>query len=473
MNLPIPRVLLVAGIALGHVLATTPAQAESKPPPLPTAAPPTAASVRLRVDEPALAALVLESAGNHELAARALRVRQATHERAAVRAHGLPSVDLDVRYTRTFGNSLDLGELVNPAYAALNQLLGAPQFPTDLELGLPLEFDARVRISQPLYAPAVRAGDRAARALVDVARHEASVARREVEAGVRVAWLQLARADQVIALLHRSRPLLEEALRVSELLAASELVTGDAVPRARAELAGFDQAVRDAVRGRASAARAVNALVAAPLDRAVAPPGPLAAPGALPALPRLLAHARRTRAEHAALAAGVRAAEADRAVAAAAGAPTLALALDLGAQGNGAPSIDDRYLALSVVGSWNLFAGGGHRATAAARRAGIETLAVRAAQLDQRIEEELRAAHAAAADATAAVASADTRIGAAQAAYDVVATRYQAGAVPQLELIAARTALLRAEIDRITALTDFHLALVELARAADLAPELP
>ena len=137
MNPPIPTVLLVAGIAFGHGLATRPARAESEPPPLPTAAPPTAASVRLRVDEPALAALVLESAGNHELAARALRVRQATHERAAVRAHGLPSVDLDVRYTRTFGNSLDLGELVNPAYAALNQLLGAPQFPTDLELGLP------------------------------------------------------------------------------------------------------------------------------------------------------------------------------------------------------------------------------------------------------------------------------------------------------------------------------------------------
>src|SRR5262245_44557729 len=94
---------------------------------------PVAAADPVRPDEPALADYVKRAADhNPELAARAVEIDERRAERAAVRAGYLPSVDLDARYTRTFGNQLDLGALVNPAYAALNQLTGTQQFPTDV-----------------------------------------------------------------------------------------------------------------------------------------------------------------------------------------------------------------------------------------------------------------------------------------------------------------------------------------------------
>ncbi|MEZ4367791.1 MAG: hypothetical protein R2939_16160 [Kofleriaceae bacterium] len=64
-------------------------------------------------------------------------------------------------------------------------------------------------------------------------------------------------------------------------------------------------------------------------------------------------------------------------------------------------------------------------------------------------------------------------VAAAQAAHDVVAQRYAAAAVPQLELIAARNALLSAETDRVVAINDLHLRLVELDRVTELALEAP
>src|SRR5689334_25080724 len=84
-----------------------------------------AAADPIRPDEPALADYVKRAADhNPELAARAVEIDARRSERDAVKAGYLPSLDLDVRYTRTFGNQLDLGKLVNPAYAALNQLTG-------------------------------------------------------------------------------------------------------------------------------------------------------------------------------------------------------------------------------------------------------------------------------------------------------------------------------------------------------------
>jgi outer membrane protein TolC len=422
----------------------------------------------LRPDDPALAEYVARARGhNAELAARTVEIDKAAADRTAARAAYLPSLDLDVRYTRTFGNELDLGELINPAYATLNQLVGEERFPTDIDGTLPLRLDAKLRLTQPVFAPAIGAGVRLASAGVAAATAERAVAARDVATAVRVAYLQHARAAMVLELLHASRPLLEEALRVSELLAATDKATGDAVPRARAELAQFDQQVRDVERLRAAAARQLNLLVDAPIDDPVAAAGELAVPAALPGTPdALVASARRGRGELRVIAAGDAARAAERALARSAYLPTLGVALDYGVQTNDAPSSDDDYLAVSVVAKWNLFSGGRDRAKVRAAELDRAALAIRRGQLEDRIELEVRQAWADAETARAAIASAEDRIASAQAAYDVVALRYAAGAVPQLELITARTELLSAQTDRIVAIADLHLRLVELDRVA-------
>jgi outer membrane protein TolC len=434
-----------------------------------------AAAEPLRADEPALAGYVRRAAEHYpELAARAVEIDERRADRAAVRAGYLPSVDLDVRYTRTFGNQIDLGKLINPAYVALNQLLGAEQFPTDVEAELPLRLDARVRVTQPVFAPALYAGDHLAAAGVAAGVAERGVASRDVAAGVRVAYLQHARAAMVVDLLRRSRPLFEEAVRVSELLATADKTTGDTLPRAKAELAGFDQQVREVERARAAAARQLNLLIDAPIDGEVAVPAELAVPAALAGTADdLVATARTRRGELRVIDAGDAAGKAERELARSAYLPTVAVALDYGVQSNDIPDTDDDYVAISVVAQWNLFAGGRDRAKVRAAELARAQLAIRKDQLADRVELEVRQAWADAETAHAAIASADERITSAQAAYDVVARRYEAGAVAQIELIAARTALLGAQTDRIVAVTDLHLRLVELDRVAETHQESP
>src|SRR5262245_25447179 len=140
----------------------------------------TAAADPLFEDDPALHDYVVRARRmNRELVARTIDIEGRESDRAAVRAAYLPSLDLDVRYTRTFGNQLDLGRLVNPAYQALNQIVGEERFPTDLHLALPLRLDARLRLTQPLYAPAIVAGDHQASAGVAASVAERAVAERE------------------------------------------------------------------------------------------------------------------------------------------------------------------------------------------------------------------------------------------------------------------------------------------------------
>ncbi|MDB4956047.1 MAG: outer rane efflux protein [Myxococcales bacterium] len=420
-------------------------------------------------DDPALRDYVARARRmNRELAARSIEIAKRDSDRAAVRAGYLPKLDLDVRYTRTFGNELDLGKLVNPAYEGLNQIVGDNRFPTDLHLVIPLRLDARLRLTQPLYAPAITAGDHLAEAGIASSVAERAVTERDIGASVRSVYIQHARAGLVVDLLRRSRPLFVEALRVSRLLETNDMATGDAVPRAKAELAAFDQRIRDVERQERFAARQLDLLVDTEIDAPVPVPPTLAVPP-LPVATssKLVANARAVRRELAVVSAGDAAHAAEREVVRARYLPSLGVAVDYGFLTNDAPGFDNDYVAVSIVASWNLFSGGADHARIRSAELERAALAVRRGQLEDRIELEVLQAWTDADDARQAIASSEERIASAGVAYNIVAIEYAAGAVPQIDLIAARTTLLQAETDRIVAVTDLWLHLVELDRVAE------
>ena len=79
----------------------------------------------------------------------------------------LPSVTIDTRYSEFSGNQLDLGDLINPAYAALNQITGQNRFPTNLSLTLPAKQETKLRLVQPILQPKALYGYRIRRNLKD------------------------------------------------------------------------------------------------------------------------------------------------------------------------------------------------------------------------------------------------------------------------------------------------------------------
>ena len=422
------------------------------------------------------------------LVTRAIAVSRSLQERrivdaqseAAVReaaAQRRPTVSFDARYSRTDG-VLDLGDFVNPANRALNELTQSNAFPTNIDARLPLAQETKVRVAQPLFRPAIRHNVQLRRSLREVRGAELAAATRQIAADVQSAYLQHAKAARVVEVYAATIPLAAENLRVAERLVSAGRATPDAVFRARAELGEAVQARDGADQQRRAAAQYLNYLLDRPQDT------PLAlADNSLFALPlrvtldEAIQSALAGREELRAADEGVRAAEAQGRIARAGRLPALSLAVDYGIQGNRYElSTDADFAVASVVLEWTPWDGGqtGARRTQATLEA--ERARTRRADAGRQIELQVRQAYEAAAVARAGIETARERVAAARRTFELVARKYQEGAAPQIEYIDARSARTRAELNLVLTRYEYALRYVELERAAALrtfAPEAP
>ena len=415
-----------------------------------------------------------------ELVAEALRTNLGLEgERLAERradadvreARGLffPSLVLDSRYSH-FDGVPNVGDLVNPAYTALNQLTGTNRFPTNIDLTLPQRHESRVRFSQPLFNEGIRANYSLARGRQDGQRMARAAAARQLAADVQIAYLQEASARRVAEIYDATAALVQESQRVAERLLDAGRATPEAVYRARAERADVEQQLAEARERHLAAARALNRILRRPLDAPVAviPDSALALP--LDITPdSAVAHALAVREELGQAAAGERTAVAARRVATAAFLPSVAVAVDYGFQSRDfAFRSENDYWAASVVVSWNLFNGGRDAARRAA--AGYEVERVRTLQRDlaDRIGLEVRTAYEAASVAQAAIATADARLEAARRTFALVRRRYDEGIASPIEFVDARTAYTSAELNRVLTAYRYAMRWVDLERAAAL-----
>lgn len=383
----------------------------------------------------------------------------------------LPSLAVDARRTEAYGAVIDFGEFVNPAFGALNGVLGREQFPTDVSFRLPLAQETRLRLVQPLYQPAALAAHALARARRDLQGAALAAAAHRLAADIRLAYLDVARAARVVELWEVTLPRVAEQLRVNERLVANGRATPDAVLRARAERAEVEQARAEAAMRHAAAGRALNHLIGRPLDA----PVPLVdeaalLPAALPTLDAALTAARR-RDELRQAELGVGAARAGGRLARAPYLPALVAAVDYGTQGDRYRLAADRDFALATLSlQWTLFAGG--QGAARREQAALDVAQARARrdEIARQVELEVRQAHAAAEFARVAIATAEARHASAEGSYRLVARRHGEGLATLVELLEARTSHTAAGINRILTAFDYLARRVDLARAAALDP---
>lgn len=423
-----------------------------------------------RAQENPLDALVREGIRNN-LGLRQERLEDARSEAAVRQARGLylPAVSLDARYSRTSG-VLDIGDLVNPAYAALNQLTRSDAFPTDVDARLPLAQETKLRLTQPLFQPAVRENHRLARSLRGLQGAELAAATRQLAADVQAAYLGHASAVRVAETYRATLPLLDENLRVNERLVANGKATSEGVYRARAERSETVQELAEAERRRDAAARGLNFLLGRPLDA----PVDVLADSALDAaadvpLDAALRSALAAREELAQADFGIRAAESQGRLARASYLPGVSLAVDYGVQGQryrfGA---DDDFAVASLVLQWSVFNGGQDAARGQAARLDTERARTRRAELGRAVEMQVKQAWEAVASARTARAAADDRLAAARRTFELVSRRWEQGIAPHIEFVDARTAYTAARLNAVLTLYDHALRRVELERAAAL-----
>jgi outer membrane protein len=401
-------------------------------------------------------------ASNLALANQDIEVDKSRAALAAARARFFPELALAARYTRADGGrqiDLPVGQLLNPAYQTLNELLlangGVARFGAiadqAIPLQLPREQDTRITLRQPLYAPAITAGVAAARASLGAADYSRQAYRRELQRDLAVAYLEWLKARNGAAILSASEATLAENLRVNQSRYDHGKSTHDAVLRARAEWLGVQQQQRDAANNVDQARSYLNFLLNRPLAT------PLEAPGDVPALPAAVplapaaapTAAAPPRPELLALEAAQSAAAAQLRAAHAARRPSVALGVDAGTQGvDYATGRNYDFVTGSVVLNWTLFDAGARAAAVSQARLAGRQLANQRDLLAARIGLEQQQAADNLRSAQDSLATADARAAAARAAFAIASKRRDAGMADQLEFLDARSEMTGAELNR-------------------------
>jgi len=383
-----------------------------------------------------------------------------------VRAQFLPTIDLQLRYSRADGGReivFPVGDLLNPVYGSLNALLTAsgqpaPFAPIDnvsFNFLREREQDSLVRLTQPLYDARLAAERRGAAYSYDAARFGLQAYRLRLARDVRQSYYRWLAAREAVGVLEATAVLARENERVNESLHRNGKVTLDLKLRAEAERLEVEQQL---VRARAVedlARRYLNLLCNAPLDRE--PEAAVVSDTDLPRLAMQIPGSRGTaledraldsRAELRELDAGVAAAGESERAAAAAFKPQFALAVDTGTQGTDWDYGDqDPYVMASVIVRFNLFDGGGDRAAIRAARARSAELTAGRSLAEQQIRIEVQQAISDLEVAEASLATAGRRVEAATAAYTIVAKKRDLGQVSPAEYLDAQRALTQARLN--------------------------
>lgn len=426
-----------------------------------------------RPDTDPLAPLVAEAVQrNLMLASQRLAVARADAGVMQARAAYLPSLALDARYTSATGNVIDIGDLVNPAFRALNQITATSSFPTDISLRQPLAQSTMLRVTQPLFAPAAIAGIRLAGTQRALDERSLALAARALDAQVRLAYLTYARASQLDTLFASTRALIAESARVNDRLLANGRATPDAVARSAADLSDIDQQAALVASGTRAAARGFNALLDRPLHTAL----PGIATSAivateLPTREAAVASALARREELAQASLGTDAAELQGQLARSAFLPVVALVMDYGVTGatyDLSSNRDVLFTTLSV--QWNLFRGGADRARVQEASLDTERARLQRRALEQQVRLDAENAWERAQVARDAIATAEARLSSAATSFRLVQRRYAEGLASNVELIDARSAYTSARVNRVVTEYDYHARRVELDRAAALTP---
>jgi outer membrane protein TolC len=417
-----------------------------------------------------LAAIVAEALENNlGLAQESLAVERAEAGVRQARGRFFPALSLDSRYSEQTG-TLNLGDFVNPAYAALNQVTGTNQFPTDLDVTLPLAHDTRFRLVQPLFDASILAGHALARHTRDGQRLAHGTAARRLAAEAQSAFLEVGAARSARRTWEATLALVTESERVAQRLVDAGRATPDQVLRARADLSDVEQRLDEARQTEDAAARALNRILRRSLDAPVdeLPDSVLRFEIAL-SEEQAVAGALARREELSQSDAGVRAADAGVRLASASFLPSVGLALDYGFQGSDLGfSGDDDYAVASVVLSWSLSIGGSDRARRSAARADAERLRLRRAELEDLVRLDVRQAYDAVVVARDAIGTAGARLAAARRSFELVRRRYEEGLATQVEFLDARTAFTSADLNRSATVYRYAIRYVDLERAAAL-----
>ncbi|MEZ0542352.1 TolC family protein [Fibrella arboris] len=159
-----------------------------------------------------------------------------------------------------------VGDLLNPAYAALNKLTGSDKFPTNIpnvdQLLAPNDFhDTKIAVQYALYNTDIQYNYLIQKSLLSAQEARRRVAENEVRYTIQTAYYQYLQTLEGLRIFDNARSTLRELARLNEKLVTNNVATREVVTQARYELSKIDQQVAMAERNREAAHAYFNFLL--------------------------------------------------------------------------------------------------------------------------------------------------------------------------------------------------------------------
>ncbi|HBB93099.1 MAG TPA: hypothetical protein DC042_15645 [Bacteroidales bacterium] len=378
-----------------------------------------------------------------------------------------PNISLNARYSVAQGGrtiDLPIGDLLNPVYATLNQLLHQNLFPSieneSFMFLRPHEQETKIRMVQPLFNSDIYYNSKIRRELTETEKITVDQYRQELAAEIRKAYYTVAMADRLTGMLADTRKLLEENVRVNRKLVDNGKITIDNLYRSETELAGFDQKIQVSEKNRTMAAGYFNFLLNRPLKEKIV----IAEPGLIPETisdsTGFAQTALENRVEVRKLEKAGDITELQLKMNQAGSLPNLMVVADYGIQGEEYKfNKDADFAQASAVLTWDLFAGFQNRAKIRQAKLAKEMLDQQSEEVKKQIELQVLNAYQELKTAREGIVSAESQLRSAREGFRLVKRRYDEGQANLIEFIDARTTLTQAEenliISKFTWLSDY------------------
>lgn len=393
-------------------------------------------------------------------------------------ANGLffPSVTFEAQYTAANGGrttSIPVGDMLNPVYSTLNQMLqnagqpgNFPQIGNEEIKYLPNDYhDTKVRIILPLVNAEIYYNRKIKKEMISVAQAEVNVYKRELVKEIKVSYIRYLQSLRVVEAYKSATELVNEAMRVNKKLVDNQMAGAEKLYRIEAEQNQVSAQLVKAENDMRTAASYFNFLLNQTLQNAIVIDS-LLLNASEDHIPFNEAKTMLGREEFLQLQSAIKSSEYAAKMKKSYLVPTISNITDLGYQGYYYKFNNEQRYVLNVVSlTWPIFNGFQNRRKIAQALIQTQTLQNQLTETERQIELQRTIAEGNLQSSVKSEEASHSSLVSSKEYYKVVSKQYANGQKSLLDLLDARNQLTNAEISFTMSRFERLIRLAELERA--------
>lgn len=383
-----------------------------------------------------------------------------------------PEISFDARYSVADGGrviGIPVGDLMNPVYSTLNEILQQQRFPQITNENIPFlrphEQETKIRLVQPVFNTSVHYNYQIKKDLLKADAVNIDIYKRYLVAEIKKAYYNYLKASKAVDLFNNTLPLVEENLRVNRSLLKNDKVTNDVVLRSEAEVSKVKQQIAEAVKQQSLARSYFNFLLNRPFSEFIELTEPFVAEFPEQNLDTVSKQAVSAREELERVDNYIYAAENSLKLNKGNFFPVITGVVDYGIEGEEYVfNTDNDFVMASLILKWNIFKGNQNKAKIQQAKLELEQLKEKSLEVQNQIRLEVVDAYYGLLSAREAIITAKDQQKSNSAAFSIVNKKYNNGQSNLLEFIDARTSMTNSEENLIIKKFDLLIIMAEFER---------